>query len=270
MGTIYTFHNEEDAGDLALGDKFLVHDVSAAEARSTTLDDIKRAVSGPLSVTLFDDFLGDVIADQWSAAEGNDAQAVIATKQAGVNGLIRMTTGDTAVIAESMQSLTHALDWSAANGNLVMEARIKPISAVTTVSYFIGFTDTLATTTLEEPATLATATITYVADNAVGFLYDTAATTDVFYGVGVKATTGIAFANAVVCAAPVADTYMTLRVEVSSAGTASFYQDGVLKGTLANAVTAATPLTPIVSVMARTTSSRSLDVDYVFVQMDRA
>jgi hypothetical protein len=269
MGTIYTFNNETDAGDLATGDKLLVYDASAARTRSTTVNDLKRAVSGPLAVTLFDDFLGDVIDDAWSAAEGNDAQAVIATIQPDIGGWIRMTTGDTVTVSESAQVLTHSLSWQASNGGLVMEARIRPLTSVADVSYFIGFTDVLATTTLELPATLSTTTITYVADNACGWLYDTSATTDVFYGVGVKATSGIAFANAVVSTVPVADTAVVLRVAVDSSGTASFYRDGTLVGSLANAITATTDITPVISAMARTTTSKSLDVDYVYCQMNR-
>lgn len=223
-----------------------------------------------LRVELMDDFLGDVIADQWSAAAGNDAQSVIAVINAQASGVVRQTTGDTTTVSESCVSLTHGLNWTAANGNLVMEVKFTPVTSVANVQYFIGFTDTLATTTLEQPATLSTATITYVADDAVGFLFDTNATTDVFYGVGVKATTGISFANSVVCAAPVADTAMRLRVEIDTAGTAYFYQDGILKGSLANAVTTTVKLTPVVEAMARTTTSKTIDVDYILVQQDRA
>jgi hypothetical protein len=269
MATIYTFNNETDAGDLATGDKLLVYDASAARTRSTTVNALKKAVAGPTTATLFDDFLGDVIADQWSAAEGSDDLAVIAAVNSQPNGVVRQVTGDTTTLAESCVSLTHGLNWRASNGGLIFEALIKPVTAVTTVCYFVGLTDTLATTTLELPATLSTTTITYVADNAVGWLYDTNATTDVFYGVGVKATSGVAFASAVVGSAPVADTAMVLRIEVDSSGTASFYQDGTLKGTMANAVTATTQLTPIVAAMARTTASRTLDVDYVYVQQNR-
>jgi hypothetical protein len=269
MATIYTFNNETDAGALATGDKLLVYDVSAARTRSTTVNSLKHAVSGPLAVTLMDDFLGDVIDDAWSAAEGNDTEAIIATVTPDIGGWIRMTTGDNTTLSSAGQVLTHGLNWQAANGGLVMEARIRPLTSVAAVSYFVGFTDVLATTTLELPATLSTTTITYTADNACGWLYDTDATTDVFYGVGVKATSGIAFANAVVGTAPVADTALVLRVEVDSSGTASFYRDGSLVGSLANAITTTTDVTPVISAMTRTTASKVLDVDYVFVQMNR-
>ena len=217
-------------------------------------------------VTLFDDFLGDVLEDGWSAAEGNDAQAIIATINSQVGGWVRMTTGDTATLSESGQALTHGLNWKAASGNLVFEARVKPVSSVADVAYFIGFHDSLATTALEEPVTLSTTTFTATADDAIGFVYDTAATTDVFYAIGVKATTKTA---ATALAAPVADTVVTLRIEVDTAGTAKFYVNGALGATIANAVTTTVALTPIVSAMARTTTSKSIDVDYILVQSDR-
>jgi hypothetical protein len=269
MGTIYTFHNETDAGDLALNDKLLVFDQSIERTRRTSVDKLKRAVSGPLAVTHFDDFLGDVIAAEWSAAEGNDAEAVISTITPDIGGWIRMTTGDSTTVSESAQVLTSGLNWQCSNGGLFMEARIRPLTSVADVYYFIGFTDVLATTTLELPLTLATTTFTAVADNCVGWVYDTAATTDVFYGAGVKATTATVFASAVVGTAPVADTATVLRVELSSAGAATFIRDGVTIGTLSNAITATTDITPVVAAMARTTTSKSLDVDYVWTQMDR-
>ena len=219
-------------------------------------------------VQLFDDFLGDVIADQWSAAKGTDAQGVVATINAGaIGGTVRVTSGDTAVVAESVSILTHALNWKASNGGLVFEARIIPVTSVADVAYFVGFTDVLATTTLEEPISLSGTTFTTNASDAVGFVYDTAATTDVWYGKGVKADTDSA--TLTTTSAPVAGTAQVLRIEVSSAGAATFYIDGTKVGVLADAVTATTALTPVVSVMARTTTIKPIDVDYVFVEADR-
>jgi hypothetical protein len=270
MGTTNNFDTPTTTS-LAATDTFPVISTATGRGATAPLSTLDTLLNGGTYVRLFDDFLGDVIEDGWSAAKGSDGQAVIAAVQAGAaGGVVRQTTGDTVTLAESCVSLTHALNWKANQGGLVFETRFKPVTSVADVAYFIGFTDVLATTTLEMPATLSTATITYVADDAVGFLYDTSATTDVFYGVGVKATTGIAFANAVVCAAPVADTWVKLRVEVSATGTASFYVDGVLIGSLANAVTATVALTPVVASMARTTTVKAHDIDYVDVKALRA
>jgi hypothetical protein len=270
MGTTNNFDTPTTTS-LAATDTFPVISTATGRGATAPLSTLDTLLNGPTYVRLFDDFLGDVISDQWSAAQGTDGQGAIAAVVAGAaGGAVRLTSGDTVTVAESLSSLTHALNWKANQGGLVFEARVTPVSSVANVAYFIGLTDTLATTTLEEPATLATATITYVAADAVGFLYDTGATTDVFYGVAVKATAGTAFANAVVGALPVAGTAITFRIELSATGAASFYADGVLLGTIAAAVTATVALTPIVSVMARTTTVKSIDVDYIEVKALRA
>lgn len=219
-------------------------------------------------IRLFDDFLGDVIADQWSAAVGNDAQAVIATINAGaVGGTVRLTTGDTTTVSESASVLTHGLNWKASNGGLVFEARVTPVSSVADVAYFVGLTDVLATSTLEIPVTLSGTTFTTNATDAVGFVYDTAATTDVWYGKGVKNDTDSATLTTAV--APAAGTAVVLRVEVNADGDATFYINGTKLGTIEDAVTASVALTPVISAMARTTTSKSIDVDYVYVEADR-
>lgn len=218
-------------------------------------------------VVLFDDFLGDIITDDWSAAVGNDGQTVIATVNAGGNGgTLRLTSGDTTVVAESLSSLTHGLNWKAGNGGLVFEARVTPVTSIANVSYFIGLSDVLATTTLEEPMTLSTATWTTTATDAVGFVYDTAGTVPGFYCMAVKNNTD---ATPIVNTVPVVATATVLRIEVDSTGAATFYRDGVLLGTIAAAVTSTVALTPIITVMARTTTSKSLDVDYVYTAEDR-
>lgn len=226
----------------------------------------KGRIETAAKVTLFDDFLGDVLEDAWSGAKGTDAQAVVPTINAQASGVVRLTSGDTVVVAESAVSLTHALNWKAANGDLVFEAKVKPVSSIADVAYFIGFTDVLATTTLEEPITLSVTTFTTTATDAVGFVYDSAATTDVFYCMGVANDVD---ATAVATSAPVADTAVTLRVEVSSAGVGRFYVNGANVATIPGCVTASVALTPVVEIMARTTTSKSIDVDYIYVSQNR-
>lgn len=217
-------------------------------------------------VVLFDDFLGDVIADQWSAAKGSDGQAVIAAINSQASGAVRLTAGDTVTVAESCSSLTHALNWKAANGGLVFETKVTPVSSVANVGFFIGLTDVLATTTLEEPVTLSGTTYTSNATDCVGVLFDTAATTDVLYAIGVKNDVDT---DATALSAPVEDVAMTIRIELSPVGTAKFYLNGSLVATIANAVTASVALTPIIEIMARTTAVKSIDVDYVYMEQNR-
>lgn len=233
------------------------------------LDDASGAFFNYKSyIQFYDDFLGDVIDDAWSAAEGNDAQAIIATINAQAGGVVRLVTGDTAVVAESAQSLTHGLNWKANQGGLYLAARIKLVTSVADVCVNVGFTDTLATTTLEEPITISGTTITTNATDAVVFVYDTAQTNDNWHCQGVKADADTAIANTGV--GVTADAWVLLEIKIDTAGTAEFYIDGQLKHTAANAVTVTTSLTPVVTAMARTTASKTLDVDYIFVAAQRA
>jgi hypothetical protein len=219
-------------------------------------------------VQLKEDFLGDVIPDQFSAAQGTDGQGAIAVVVAGAEGgAVRLQSGDTVTVAESLSSLTHGLNWKSTNGLLVFEAGVTPVTSVADVCYFVGLTDTLATTTLEEPITLSGTTYTTNATDAVGFVYDTNATTDVFYAKGVKADTDSA---AVALDLPVAGTKIHFRIEIDSAGVALFYVNGTLRGRIADAVTPTVALTPIVCVMARTTTVKPIDVDYINCFMIRA
>lgn len=218
---------------------------------------------------LYDDFLGDVIEDGYSAAKGTDGQGVIATILAGgVGGVLRQISGDTVVVAESIASLTHGLQWRCSNGNLVLETRVK-VDDITNVCMNIGFSDVLATTTLEEPFTVSGTTVTSNASNAVCFVFDTAQTTDAWYCLGVKADTD-APGNIITAVPPVAATYQTFRLELDANGTAKFYIDETLMATIENAVTNSTALTPIITVMARTTAVRTQDIDLLYCGMDRA
>jgi len=219
----------------------------------------------PSSLFVYDQdhFTGDVIGDQWSAAKGSDAQAVIAAVVAGAHGgVVSQTTGDSVVVAESCVSLTKALNYKSAN-TIRFECRFKPVTSVANVQYFIGLTDVLATTTLEQPITLSGTTLTTAATDAVGFVYDTDATNDTWHLQGVKADTDTALLNSTIV--PVVDTWAVYRIEVSSTGTASFYINDVLVGEVANAVTTTVALTPVVEAMARTTTVKEVQIDYIDV-----
>ena len=81
----------------------------------------------PSTVALFDDFLGDVLADEWNAVETDTdgAQAVLA---GGIGGLLRITTGNddgNVVVLPDLSGVTSHLNWQASNGGLRMQTRIK-------------------------------------------------------------------------------------------------------------------------------------------------
>jgi len=216
-------------------------------------------------VRVLDHFDGDVISDQWSAAQGTDGQGAIAAVVAGeAGGWVRLTCGDTTVVAESLSSLTRGLNWKANKGGLHFKTIVRPLTSVANVSYFVGFTDVLATTTLEDPMSLSGTTLTTTATDAVGFLFDTAADNDTWHCQGVKNGTDTALLNTGL--APAAATEQVLEIFLDTSGNATFLINGSVVGTVAAAVTATVALTPVITVMARTTTVKSLDADFVLVE----
>jgi hypothetical protein len=222
----------------------------------------------PSRVVFFDDFIGDVIADQWNYVEGTGNPADAAILAGGIGGVVRVTTGAAGTgLAADLSQLTQALQWQASNGDLVFQARVK-FSAITTCSLFLGFTDVV---TLEAPVIGATGTtITTNATDAVGFLFDTTLTSAFWQLVGVANDVDATRQSTTV--APVAAQYQTFRIEVSTTGVATFFINGVQVGTaMSGAVTPGTDLTPTLSAgKLSVAAAMTMDVDYVHVAMDRA
>lgn len=209
-------------------------------------------------VELFDDFLGDLIGDEWNVQV--DTGGTVNCGTAVVGGAVTLTTDgtddDTAMVA-------HELNWKANQGGLVFETRVK-VDVVTTLGFFAGLTDAKVETSPNLPMGRATVTTAATATDAVGFVFDTDSTADVLFGSGVKAGTIIADQGA--SAALVAATWVTLRVEVSAAGAGSWYVDGTQIGaTTANAVTATVALTPYVGIANRGAFAHVLNCDYIYV-----
>lgn len=222
----------------------------------------------PSKVVLFDDFTGDIIADQYSLLEGTDNVTTDAAILAGgIGGVLRITSGDAGTgLAADLAEVVQALQWQASNGGLSIQVRAK-LSAIMTAYAFIGFTDLAAT--LEAPVISAGAanTLTTNATDAVGFMFDTNMSTDNWWAVGVAADVDATAIN--VGHAPVADTYAVFRIDVDAAGKATFYYNGAQVGTMAGALTAATDLTPVLAVGSFAAATRLLDVDYLHVAMNR-
>lgn len=214
---------------------------------------------------LFDDFFSQTLVEadgNWIENSGTDAQAIDAEISTAEGGAIRITTGnaDGTTAADGSQ-VVGAIPCQADSGGLFMEARVKCVTNVATMSLYVGFTDA---TGLEEPFTNAADVITSTATDACGFLYDTDATTDTWWCVAVDTDvddTG----NAAIASLPVADTYQTLRIEVSPDGnTILFFVDGALVDTRnAGGVSPSTNLYPTVIACATTTTSKSVDIDYI-------
>lgn len=218
---------------------------------------------------IFDDFLGDVIADQWAVAKGSDGACVDFAHLTGVNGMLQATmgAGAGADMAANGVQLHSALQWKANQGGLIFECRVK-ISAITNVALFVGLTDQIASLEMPIQSAASADTITTNATDAVGFMFDTAMAIDNIWLVGVanntdatKQNSGLAFA---------ADTFRTCRVEVDASGNADFFIDGARVGSkMAAAVTATVALTPVVAGFTLAAAARTCQVDYILTQANR-
>jgi len=224
----------------------------------------------PKTASLFDDFTGVALNTfKWNVVE-TDTDATETVLAGGIGGVLRVVTGNddgNAVVLPDAAGVTGALQWQASNGGLCFETRVK-LSRITLAYMFLGFTDLI---TIEAPV-IASQTadgITTNATDAVGFMFDTGSASDTLFLVGVKNNTDAT--TQVLTEAPVADEYATYRIEVSTAGVATFYLNGVQVGTsMSSALTAATDLTPVV-LFSNTdgTSAINADVDYIHVSMNR-
>jgi len=224
----------------------------------------------PSQVAFFDDFVGDVIADQWNLLKGTDNTTTDAAVLAGgIGGLVRLTSGDAGTgVAADLVQLTQALQWQASNGSLRIQARFK-CSLLTNSFIFFGFTD-LATTL--EASIIGSGSgdgITTNASDAVGFMYDNRMTTKNWWLTGVAADVDATHQNSGV--APTADQFETLAIEISASGRARFFRNGLGVGTaMSGAVTPAIDLTPTIMVgKTSVTTSALLDLDYMNVSMAR-
>lgn len=240
-----------DDGDLIAGGRFV----------SASIDKV---------IKYSDDFLGDLLADEWNVVEGADTTTSNALVVNAPGGVCRLTTGDSATVTyagNGVQITQGAFyNWKAEYGGLRLEARIK-IDDITLAAFFVGFTDL---GTFEAPIESAGSanTITTNATDAVGFFFDTRMTDDNIWLAGVKNGTDAAHVDSGI--APVDATYIRLVVEVDVSGDATFYINGSAVGKVTDAVTPTVVLTPTVAATSlESGTSRNLDVDYIAIEQDR-
>lgn len=220
-----------------------------------------------VKVRHFDDFMGDLVTDEWTVNLGSGG-ATAGAISAGIGGLFLLTSDDTAgTMAADGAQIVGARNFEADNGHLVFECRIRMNSAITATTIFAGFTDV---TTIECAIVSAASadTITTTATDAVGFMYDSRMDTDTWWAVGVANDVDASHASTGV--APTADTWDKLRVEVDTAGIAKFYVNGVHKKTLSGCVTPTVDLCPTVAIFANAAGAvKTVTVDYILAEMDR-
>mgnify|MGYP001045680788 FL=1 len=239
----------------------------------------------PDTVAVFDDFLGDLVGDEWNYVEGDTGSS--GALVAGTNGVFRLLGSNTDAAAPSaVRALNSgALNWKANQGRgtggpngsrLRMGARIKIESADRSAkrqSVFVGFTDL---TTAEMPAYDTGAGVISPASDLVGFLYGARADTG-WSGVAAKSIAGDSGDQLVVLGAqygPSSNVYTDLEVEISrgagdTGGKATFYINGVARGVINSPVGSAVALTPIIATFDEDTGARFVDVDWINVSAPR-
>src|SRR3990167_11270312 len=233
-------------------------------------------------VTLFDHFAGPEIVVATASAYGAQYSAlgpfrvtgdlvetdtgVVAIDKAG--GWVRIGCNDEngkGVFVGTGVVLSPTL-----NGTLVLEARVE-LRIITTTSVFIGFM-ALNADDAAEPVTSVTATITYVATTGIaGFIFDSQLTAKEWHmpysGGTATAPTASGDVNSGIL--PVAAESVVLRVEIDTNDTARWYIDGVLKQTVANAVSTTTLLAALCGAWGTTTTATDIDCDFLAVEANR-
>lgn len=233
----------------------------------------KIILPDPNTVAMFDDFEGDVVADQLNFTEGTDNTTSDGAISAALNGVFLLTPGDSAgsVAADGAQ-LNRELNWQARQ-NLWFHTRLK-LASIASVSCFFGFTDTKS---LEQAVYSAGSgnTLTTDATDAVGFMFDTAMTAVNWWAVGVANDVDATAQNLGV--APVADTYATFSIQLtcdpaaSNAVSADFYYNGQPIGSKMSAACRYNiSMTPCFIIRPKSAvAGKTMSIDYVNVAGNR-
>lgn len=230
----------------------------------------------PSMVVFHDDFMGDTLNTfNWhNPTKGSDAGTVDFAISQDVNGKAKGSSGASATGTMAVNGILidSGLLWKANQGEVSGQVRLK-ISSLATIQLYAGFTDQVST--LEFPISLSGSTLTTNATDAVGFLYSTAATASTIKLVSVANDVDGAVQEAVqststLTTAPVADTYITLRVSLNAAGDAFFFIDGKPVGVKqAVAVTPTVPLTFCVAAFVTAAITTDVSLDYITVSSAR-
>ncbi len=217
-------------------------------------------------VFLDDHFLtGDTSYNGWIEREANGGTIAAGT---GMGGTITFTTDGSDDGCCELYRVAHF----SASKNCGMEARIK-LNTITFAGINVGFVDAAHATNnqINFEITAAAATLVDVrATDGAAFVFDTDGTPDVWFCAAVDSDVEGTPVAAIGSLAPVADTYMRLRVQLTSTGNAIFYYNGVAVGLLPTCLSyAATDmLTPYIGFIERSASARILTADRCTVWQD--
>lgn len=248
--------------DLVLGDV-------ATQKTAHNWDGLQAALVGagdPDYVAYWDDFIGDLLRDEWDtdiAASGTIAHA------AGAGGIVTLTTdttsGNHATLALGLQfdyTVSASLTDEVA---MKLEVRATVNTALTNRSIEIGFSDAVSETSGLAFSDHTVAGVTAVANDAIVFALDSGGTAGQWILCSVN-NGGTAAATAISTSYnPTAGTYQKFGVIVTKDGKAHCYIDDALVATVASAFNTAVPMTPWITITTLTTAAAAANVDYVGV-----
>jgi len=220
----------------------------------------------------FDDFnmkALDETNENWILNAGTDAAALDPAVVIAEKGTIFCDAGPgNGTDTEDASQIVLALPVQTDGGGLEFGGRLN-IEDITKCSVNIGLTDSTAR---EEPFSIATATVTSVATDAVCFVYDNGATLKEWYALGVSGDTE-ATGNATTGIAPADGVFQTFKCVIDADGEgARFYIDDVLAGTLTASVAAAATnlyLTAIIVGDGSNVAASGMTIDHLYVRRTR-
>ena len=237
------------------------------------------------TVAVFDDFLGDLIGDEWavvSADTGSDNTGTIVTSTNGVCRLAspeNQTPTQASVIALSTGAFKN---WKAdqgkgppsTHGSLRMGVRLKFDSVSRTTErqhVFVGFSDSGGA---EMPLYDTGAGVISNAADYCGFMFSPGGDTGWSLVAG-DSTAGDSGDQLVATGAnPTANAYEDLEIEIShggsdTGGTAYFYRNGQRVGSITSPVNSVAALAPWVGFFPQDTDAVNLDIDYINIAAPR-
>jgi len=210
--------------------------------------------------------VGDTLADA-------DAGVLINESDPNLNGVARLTSPH-ASDNDSLGITTSKMFDVAKMGPLVAEIRVQ-FDDLDTKEFFFGFTDENDDDQGLEGDMIhgGTATLTLTASDLCGFFWSAELTEDemwhcVYNG---GTTTGETVSADVESGIDlVAAEYNILRIEIDPNGTARWYIDGVLKQTVAGAVSTTTDLACGAFIEVKgTNAAETADIDYILIEANR-
>lgn len=226
-------------------------------------------------IRYFEDFVGwDIVADHPEVAVDTDPAVEVVAEAVG--GVVRITCDAGQV---NIGGIGFGQEqWDISNYPLTLEARVR-LSAIGTADerVFLGFVDTQADTLSEFPFTIATTTLTAVADpdDAIGFVWEGNATNASWYPASQNADTlvidGVTNVASTKRRPPVANTWQTLSMSIKNDGKfVEFAVNGeiIYTYTGSTAAIADVPLWPVFMATEGTTAI-NVDIDYIEITCPR-